>query len=414
MSVDRPRVTVFTPSHRPRFLDDCYRSLVAQTRGDWEWVVVLNGGARWRPPTNDSRVRLVIADDLSGVGAVKQLACSVALGEFLLELDHDDLLASQAVEEVVAAFEANPHAGLAYSDGAQIREDGTRDDGRFDERHGWEYYETVVDGRHVLACRALEPSPHNVSYIWYAPNHLRAYRRSTYLETDGYDPSLVVLDDQDLMSKLYLRADFVHIPRCLYLQRVHDGNTWRSQEHNAAIQRDTVGLYDKYALALTTAWADRLDLPVLELAAPDSPGGDLASPDEQVPSGRVDPSMESTVGAIVAHDVLPRVSDPVLFFNNAYRLLVHGGVLFTATPSTDGRGAFENPAHVSFFNENSFWYYTDRDYSRFLPELDCRFLLSRLATHYPSEWHERNEVSYVMANLVAIKDGPRQGGLANH
>ena len=30
------------------------------------------------------------------------------------------------------------------------------------------------------------------------------------------------------------------------------------------------------------------------------------------------------------------------------------------TPSTDGRGAFQDPTHVSFYNENSFWYFTDR------------------------------------------------------
>ncbi|MFC7484131.1 hypothetical protein ACFQX7_34530 [Luedemannella flava] len=42
-------VTVFTPSHHPRFLDECLRSLQAQTMADWEWVVVLNQGARWRP-----------------------------------------------------------------------------------------------------------------------------------------------------------------------------------------------------------------------------------------------------------------------------------------------------------------------------------------------------------------------------
>ena len=101
MTVRRPRVTVFTPSHRPRFLDDCYRSLVDQTWTDWEWVVALNGGARWRPPCDDVRVRLIVADELSGVGAVKQLACSVALGEYLVELDHDDLLAADALEDLL-------------------------------------------------------------------------------------------------------------------------------------------------------------------------------------------------------------------------------------------------------------------------------------------------------------------------
>lgn len=40
--------------------------------------------------------------------------------------------------------------------------------------------------------------------------------------------------------------------------------------------------------------------------------------------------------------------------NAIYRALVPGGWLLTATPSTDGRGAFQDP-HCSFWN-NSFWY----------------------------------------------------------
>ena len=47
---------------------------------------------------------------------------------------------------------------------------------------------------------------------------------------------------------------------------------------------------------------------------------------------------------------------------------------------------------------------------QFAPELNCKFQVSRLVTFFPTEWHERNMIPYVCANLVAIKDGPRQGG----
>ena len=48
-STATPRFSVFTPSHRPRFLDECLTTLQAQTCSDWEWIVLLNNGARWRP-----------------------------------------------------------------------------------------------------------------------------------------------------------------------------------------------------------------------------------------------------------------------------------------------------------------------------------------------------------------------------
>lgn len=43
--------------------------------------------------------------------------------------------------------------------------------------------------------------------------------------------------------------------------------------------------------------------------------------------------------------------------NEAYRVLRPGGELDVEVPSTAGPGAFQDPTHVTFWNENSFWYY---------------------------------------------------------
>src|SRR3954467_6971043 len=177
-----PTVPGFTPSHRGTYLDECLESLLRQTFTDWEWVVLLNGGARWRPASADPRIRVEVDDELSGVGAAKRRACLLSRGEFLVELDHDDVLASTALERGGEGFDAKPDASLVYSHCAQILEDGSRDDSRFDERYGWTFRDVDVDGRSVLQIDALQPSPHNVSYIWYAPNHVRAMRRSLYDE----------------------------------------------------------------------------------------------------------------------------------------------------------------------------------------------------------------------------------------
>lgn len=103
-----PRVSVFTVTHHPRFLDECFESLLAQTYEDWEWVVLLNSGARWRPERDDSRLRIVVDDAVSGVGAAKHRACTEARGTVLVEFDHDDILASNALAEVTRAFDENP------------------------------------------------------------------------------------------------------------------------------------------------------------------------------------------------------------------------------------------------------------------------------------------------------------------
>jgi hypothetical protein len=84
--------------------------------------------------------------------------------------------------------------------------------------------------------------------------------------------------------------------------------------------------------------------------------------------------------------------------------------VLSETPSTDGRGAFQDPSHVAFYNENSFMYLTQAMLRPTIPDLSARFQLSHVRTYYPSPTHEAINIPYVRANLVAIKDGPRLGG----
>jgi glycosyltransferase involved in cell wall biosynthesis len=414
-----PRISVFTVTHHPRFLDECFDGLVAQTYEDWEWVVLLNSGARWRPARDDTRLRIVVEDSISGVGAAKHRACAEAHGAVLVELDHDDILASDALAEIARAFDENPGVSLVYSHTAQILEDGSRDDSRFDVSNGWVYHDTTVDGRDVQYVQAMAPTPHNVSYIWFAPNHVRAYDRDAYERVGGYDPTRHVLDDQDLMCKLYQVGDFHLIDRCLYLQRMHSRNTQTEPDTNAFIQQETVALYDRYIEANALAWAAREDLLALDLgAAHNRPARYLGV--DQYPGEDVDivatlparmPVDDDSVGVIRAADFLEHVADKVALINELYRALAPGGLLLSQTPSSDGRGAYQDPTHVAFYNENSFWYYTEQRYRSFVPQIKAAFQVSRLVTYFPTEWHEQHRVPYVTANLIALKDStPRNGG----
>ncbi|MEU9015457.1 glycosyltransferase [Streptomyces sp. NPDC048479] len=417
-STATPRFSVFTPSHRPRFLDECLTTLQAQTCSDWEWIVLLNEGARWRPEQPDERVRVEVADEVHGVGAAKRRACELARGEILVELDHDDLLAKDCLAELAEAFDAHPEVVFVYSNTAQITEDGKRDESRFNEAHGWQFEEVRVDGRKLLQAVSMDPTPHNVSYIWYAPNHVRAFRKGVYEKVGGYDATRTVLDDQDLMCRLFQAGDFHHIKRCLYLQRLHPANTQRDPEINAHIQRETVALYDKYIEANALTWTQRRGLLALDLgAAHRKPPGYLGV--DQYPGEGVDivatlPEKldlpDNSVGLMRAVDFLEHVPAKVLLINELHRLLAPGGMLLTMTPSSDGRGAHQDPTHVAFYNENSFWYYTDDQYRTFVPEIEARFQKSRLVTYYPTDWHSKNNISYVVANLIAMKEGAARCG----
>ena len=407
-----PRISVFTPSHDPRFLGDCYRSLEAQTFADWEWVVVLNSGVEpWEPPQPDDRVRIVRGRFPRKVGAAKHAACELCEGDILFELDHDDIITPTCLAEVNEMFEAHPDAALVYSDCAQINEDGTRNDDRFNADMGWSYSEESLNGFGYLRCHAMAPYPHNIGLIWFAPNHLRAFRRAAYIQAGGYDSQLAVLDDQDLMMRLFLVGDFYHIDRCLYLQRMHSANTQREPSTNAFIQEQTVRYYDQYIERMAAAWARRHDLKVVTVRVPTSPASFDDDPGEVVtidPAAPCLPYADGTVGVIKGGELLQRLPDRVTFFNECHRVLTHGGMALTRTPSTDGRGAFQDPTHVAFYNENSFWYLTQAKFRA--PDYVARFQVSRMRTYFPTDWEREVNISYVEANLMAVKDGPRLGG----
>lgn len=420
MAAKKPkiRVSVFTPSHKPTFLDDCYASLCNQTFKDWEWIVVLNGGNKWKPDSNDDRVKIIDGSKIRGVGALKHRACQSASGEFLVELDHDDILTPDALEEVVKAFDENPDCSLVYSRFAHINADGSRSDHMYNPHMGWRYEEQTVNGQSLQTVIQFEAYPSAVSYIWFAPNHVRAFRRSTYEEVGGYDPALDILDDQDLMCRLYQKADFHLIDKCLYLQRFHESNTQHDGPTNRRIQEMTVQLYDRYVEGNALAWAKRKGLLALDMGAAhrkqegylgvdlyDRPGVDIVA---DVTKGIDLP--DSSVGVIRAVDFLEHIPDKIALFNEMYRVLAHGGMLLSNTPSTDGRGAFQDPTHVAFYNENSFWYFTKSNYRAFVPEIKCVFQTSRLLTFFPDQWHQDHFISYVNANLVAAKEGPRLPG----
>lgn len=78
------------------------------------------------------------------------------------------------------------------------------------------------------------------------------------------------------------------------------------------------------------------------------------------------PFEDHSVDEIRAHDFLEHVplgkTLPVI--EEIYRVLKPGGILDALTPSTDGRGAFQDPTHCSFWNKNSFLYYSDPECRR--------------------------------------------------
>lgn len=71
--------------------------------------------------------------------------------------------------------------------------------------------------------------------------------------------------------------------------------------------------------------------------------------------------------------------------------------------STDGRGALQDPTHVSFWNPNSFWYYTDPNDMKYVSAFSGRFRAEQVVQPFPTPWHEANDIPYVYADLSSMK-----------
>lgn len=426
------RFSIFTPTHKPDYLKEAFESLLEQTFTDWEWVIVPNGDAMIPLEiANHEQVRVIKAPDgvaAKGVGALKLFACERCKGEYFVELDHDDLLTENALFEI-DRYATKTNAGFLYSDFTNFYANGTCQ--FFYESHGWEHYPFVWKGHEYLAMRAFETNASSLHQIFYAPNHVRVWSREAYFEAGGHNPELHVVDDHDLLCRTYLTGThFEHIPECLYLYRLLEdgGNTYLQQ--NDDIQRMQKGVSDKYAHQLVAEWCRRNDYPMLDLGgahntAPGFKSVDLRNGDITCDIRQGLPFPDDSVGCIRAYDFLEHIAScvdsscehgadggplcTVGLMNEIYRVLVPGGWLVSRTPSSDGRGAFQDPTHVSYWNPNSFWYFTDRDVAKYVHGVTCRFQDTRISQTFPTDWHRQHNIPYVYADLVALK-GQRQAG----
>ena len=86
------------------------------------------------------------------------------------------------------------------------------------------------------------------------------------------------------------------------------------------------------------------------------------------------PWKDSTINYIRAIDIVEHLIDPIKTMHQAWKCLDNGGIFEIWVPSTDGRGAFQDPTHVSYWNANSFQYYDQRKLAKLYPgTITCDF-----------------------------------------
>jgi glycosyltransferase involved in cell wall biosynthesis len=404
------KFSIISPSHKNTpYLQELYESLVTQTYGNWEWILWLNGKfdrKKLSPEIeNDERVKIYQCKEKnSNVGFHKNKAFHLGTGDILVEVDHDDMLTPDCLEELNKAYQ-DQEIGFVYSDAA-IYDDNFVP---YLAEHGWTYYHYKFRDKNLCVMNSWRPTSQALSFIWYAPDHVRSWRKSVYRQIGGHNVEMSICDDHELMIRTYLNTKMYHIQKPLYIYRVYGDNTYL--ERNAQIQTKTVDLYYEYGYQLAEKDADERGLLKVDIGGGLYPRPGYVTIDQEGADITCDlndgiPLPDNSVGVLNASHVLEHLRDPIKSMREIHRVLAHGGWAMIEVPSTDGRGAFQDPTHVSFWNEHSFWYYTNKQKADFIRNYDIRFQTYRLNT-----WEMAPHIPVVTAWLTAIKDEERFPGI---
>lgn len=213
---DGPLISILTPVHDPdpAILRDTLASVRRQTFGTWELCLVDDGSSDprvvemlERAVADDERVRLVRREQAGGIASATNAALEMARGDYVALLDHDDLLADDALELVAEAIADHPDADMLYSD------------------------EDLIDrGERVWLYLKPDWSPDFLRSVMYTC-HLGVYRRSLATAVGGFRSEFDGAQDYDFVLRVTERTDrIVHVPRVLYRWRAHERSAARSTE----------------------------------------------------------------------------------------------------------------------------------------------------------------------------------------
>lgn len=265
-----PLVSITTPMHdASAFIFETANAVLAQTWTNFEWLVIDDGSGDASvdilESLRDPRIRVERVKPSGRIGWLKQAATSLARGEFLVELDHDDFLVPTALEKIVAAFRADPSVGMVYSNFAEWFA-GTREFHVYQVPF-WKYRDTPWNG--MVAKEALAPDAMGtfvadgverpvMDAMNVCPNHVRAFRADALRRAGGYR-NLVWADDYDVMIRMFLTSNLKKIDELLYVQRMGT-NTWT---RNTKLLWPCFGEIRRHHLPALHARYRELGLPVL-------------------------------------------------------------------------------------------------------------------------------------------------------
>ncbi|WP_367269958.1 glycosyltransferase [uncultured Pseudacidovorax sp.] len=214
-----PLISIVMPTYNgdPAWLAQAVASVQAQVYGHWELCIADDASsdstgleALQRLADLESRIKIVRRPENGHISAASNSALELATGEWIVLMDHDDLLAEHALFWVAETIQRHPEARMIYSDEDKIDEQGHRFDPYFKSDWNIDLFRS-----------------HNMF------SHLGAFEAALVRDVGGFRIGLEGSQDYDLVLRCSERVSpdqIRHIPRVLYHWRVHAQSTASSSD----------------------------------------------------------------------------------------------------------------------------------------------------------------------------------------
>ncbi len=191
------------------FLREMVFSVVGQTYGNWELILINASSNKKRSEYTkwcegiDSRIKVISISNLGIAGNTNE-GLKYCRGEYVALLDHDDLLAPEALNEVISCLQQDTRPQLIYSDEDKIN---AVTEQRFDPhlKSDWSI--------HLMR---------QVNYL----NHLTVIDKKLIDSVGGYRMGFDGAQDYDFYLRLIDEKPVIyHIPKVLYHWRATKSST---------------------------------------------------------------------------------------------------------------------------------------------------------------------------------------------
>lgn len=204
----QPLISVIVPIYNTpeTFLREAIESVLNQVYPYWE--LCLADDASTEPhvrlilkeyAASCDKIKVVFNEVNGHIARASNLALSLATGEFIALLDHDDVLAPDALYEVALLLNRHPDADMIYSDEDKLDEQGNRVSPYF--KPDW-CPDTFLS--RMYTC------------------HLGVYRHSLLQHINGFRLGFEGSQDYDLVLRLAEKTNKIyHLPKVLYHWRMH-------------------------------------------------------------------------------------------------------------------------------------------------------------------------------------------------